>query len=193
MKGDRVEAKCVCCGKIELVLPSKAKRYKTCSHDCMRKHLSAIKKTGAIVICEICSTPFYLPKSRLDKRKTCGIGCFPSLKSKQMSGDANHQHGKRRAERGAAYKGGRRVKGGYAYLLQEDGSYMLEHRAVMAEFIGRALESNEHVHHKNEVTTDNRIENLELLTQEEHSRRHRLERPMPHCKETGQFIPRNCN
>lgn len=50
--------------------------------------------------------------------------------------------------------------------------YVLEHRYVVEQHLGRLLEPHEVVHHINEIKTDNRIGNLYLCTSEEHIRIH---------------------
>lgn len=60
-------------------------------------------------------------------------------------------------------------------MSTSDG-YILEHILVMEALIGRHLCENECVHHKNEVKDDNRKENLQLMTKQEHMSYHGTKR-----------------
>ena len=68
----------------------------------------------------------------------------------------------------AAYGTGRQVKDGYVRVPAHDHpdadsrGYMLEHRLVMEQLLGRRLRPNEKPHHMNGQRGDNRPANLEL-------------------------------
>lgn len=71
-------------------------------------------------------------------------------------------------------------KGDYNYVVlpghpnSTKNGYVLEHRVVVENHLGRLLNPDEVVHHKNGIKKDNRLENLEVLDSKEHSRHHGL-------------------
>jgi len=73
-------------------------------------------------------------------------------------------------------------KPGYPGTEKTKG-YILEHRWVMEQYLGRRLDSWEHLHHKNGVKTDNRLENLEVVT----NATHRGLIICPHCQQEFQL------
>jgi len=70
-------------------------------------------------------------------------------------------------------------KGGKAWVdhkgyhrVRRDGRYILEHRWVMEKHLKRRLSPGEDVHHINGNKTDNRVENLAVLSRTDHMKLH---------------------
>ena len=116
------------------------------------------------------------PKSHKYFCQDCGapivrgaLRCKP-CKGKAMLGSSN-----------PSWKGGRHVpktRDGYilvyspTHVHATKKGYVAEHRKVMSDYLGRKLESWEHVHHKDGDKLNNSLDNLELLSNVEHMKEH---------------------
>lgn len=89
-----------------------------------------------------------------------------------MNPGLNHLSG----EKAAHWKGGRRLTTQGYVALRINGKDVVEHRFIMEEIVGRKLLKHEVVHHINHNRTDNRPENLMLLTNSYHTKHHTIER-----------------
>ena len=73
------------------------------------------------------------------------------------------------------WNGGKYInKQGYVLIWspKSKSRYELEHRLIMEKHINRKLLESEDVHHKNHIKTDNRLENLKLMSTSEHTKLH---------------------
>ena len=62
---------------------------------------------------------------------------------------------------------------GYVSMSNGCGGYNLIHRLVIENYLGRKLKSRDIVHHKDGNKLNNRLENLEVMTQSRHVNIHR--------------------
>lgn len=133
-------------------------------------------KDGRIIVkkirkCPVCGKIFN--KASSAKMPTC------SMKCKYSSSHWIESHSR---EKNQQWRGGRIVDYlGYvrvhfrSHKKADINGYVKEHVLVAENKIGRPIRQDEVVHHINEIKTDNRPENLEVLTRGAHFSHHKRE------------------
>ena len=122
-----------------------------------------------ILECNYCHKDFSINGThyREGVGKFCSLSCRTSFRNSTQKGE-NHNN----------WKGGEIVTSeGYIRIYSPNHpnsrfGYVLKHRLVIEAKIGRYLREDEIVHHKNHVKSDNRIENLVILSNSQHSTHH---------------------
>lgn len=132
------------------------------------------KKFNHQVICDLYQSGKSIPEICRELDCSCGavVPCLKKhgIETRSIS-DAIH-----------LARGGRisKQRGGYLFINTGKNSRVLQHRKIVEAIIGRPLEKNEVVHHKDGDKSNNSPENLELLTRSEHTRlHHELRRNQP--------------
>lgn len=175
---------CKCkCGTIKSVMGGRLRVGKSKSCGCVRvKVNSKIKindiigqRYGHLIVIKQGETKLIGEKKRKDVRVTCQCDCgnikdfsrYYLLKGKVNSCGCYYG---RFDEFGNSKKRKIKVLNNHGYMTIYDpthkrsdrNGYVREHILVMEDYLKRPVEKTEHIHHRNGIKTDNRIENLEL-------------------------------
>lgn len=145
----------------------------------------AHRKTGAVLSCAVCNREFYAQRNQIrDVERNSATYCSRACKYEGLR--------RREPKVGHALV----TTTGYVSVYLGKGKRQLEHRLVMERILGRPLQRREEVHHINGDRTDNRPDNLRILSPGEHQRFHdfgarqRATRPVLICKWCGAVYTR---
>lgn len=163
----RVVVKCLYCGKDYTKRKSQSIMYGR--NFCCKEHYHKWQEENltnkVTLICSYCGKSY---KTRASRKQTKSNFCSRKCQHSFFVGD-----------KCPAYRTGKKLSdAGYVLILKPEhprrvaGSYVYEHTLVMEKHLGRFLEKNEVIHHINGVKNDNRIENLQVVTPQEHRKIH---------------------
>jgi hypothetical protein len=189
---------CEVCGKTFHAKPSRI-NVRFCSWDCTAKERATRKSIETCAHCGKEFTRYASTRTGKYCSKGCATtarnltaenpayrrdisGAKNPMYGRGMIGPANPMYGKI-GPANPQWKGGRKVRrDGYVLVIAPDGhpnpsdksrgrAYILEHRLIMEQHLGRYLEAHEVVHHIDENPNNNALSNLRLYaSQSEHIR-----------------------
>ena len=161
-----------------------------CSNDFRKKNLETTENYFNC-ICPICKKKLHVKpyQLKLYKFHYCSKECHRLAKMEYMKGEKNHQFGLK-GNKNASWKTDRKITN-YGYIkirsldhpFKDCDGFVFEHRLIAEKYLlndensieinGKKYLKKEYtVHHKDENKKNNKLDNLEVMKLDEHSRLH---------------------
>lgn len=154
MNSAKVKVVCAVCGKEEYVYPSRAKKYLTCSVECLSKLNRHRYSKKVSKECPVCHKTFEVKRSHSHRRVYCSMECKNKDLPNKYSGSGNPN-----------FKG--RTENSDGYKINER---FVIHRETVKDILGiEKLPAGLIVHHKDGDKHSNDPHNLILLTHSLHT------------------------
>lgn len=171
----------------------KKRKHIFCSRECSGEYVR--KNNPNYVFCEVCGKKIYCEPSYKEKTKhiCCSLECSNKLRKTTYKGVNNPQYGLK-GNLNASWKSDEKITyWGYKKIrvldhpFRDCDDFVFEHRLVAEKYLlneensieingKRYLKKDYIVHHKNHNRLDNRVENLEIMTLQQHTSMHKKEK-----------------
>jgi hypothetical protein len=148
---------CPTCRKEFRVANSREQTQTYCSRECSAVNAREARPRVPEKICEQCGNAFR-PRQRSSAGRFCSRTCTYAANRDGKTGNCKGGRGLKKGPEGNVYATVYRP----LHPNAQSSGYVLEHRYVMAEAIGRPLTPAETVHHIDGDTLNNELSNLQL-------------------------------
>lgn len=183
MNAEKKLSTCANCGASYLKRADRIRNPDFCSIGC-KKAATLQRRNSLNRTCDYCGTRFVprIYQVKQNQGKYCSKRCSAkvtqpltlSRKSRQKASETWKRNGNSvpSGPANSQFKG-RKISDGYVWVWQEYCGYIAEHRLIAEKMLGRKLNADEVVHHKNEDREDNRPGNLQVMSRAAHMNEHR--------------------